>query len=223
VCVTEEFKKILAKDYGVSTQKMIVVPNGVNTDFMAPYLHQVNRLHKEFTVGFVGAFYPWAGLNLIIDAFNLIKEMKIRLTIVGDGLIKTEILKNVHTYGLEPHVSFVGQVSHDKIPSYILGFDVCYSGQTPHGYGVMYGSPIKMYEYMAMGKPVIASAYEDAKSLINDRKDGYLFDPCSVESLVLAIRDAKESAHSMNSGEIREKIVKYHSWENRASKIIVAL
>ncbi|MBK7051095.1 MAG: glycosyltransferase family 4 protein [Rhodoferax sp.] len=67
-------------------------------------------------------------------------------------------------------VTFTGRVSGDSVPSYIEKFDLCFSGQLPSAIGGMYHSPLKIYEYMAMGKPVLASNFADARSVITGKE-----------------------------------------------------
>ncbi len=88
--------------------------------------------------------------------------------------------------------------------------------------GVMYGSPQKLYEYMAMEKPVIASDFEDAVRLIDDKETGYLFEANSKEGLKEALRKAYTNRHMLREmgKAARKQVVTHHSWSERVASLI---
>lgn len=127
--------------------------------------------------------------------------------------------------GLLPHVKFVGQVPPDLVPQYLAGFDLGYSGQIRMQIGTMYHSPLKIYEYMAMAKPVVASAFEDAQRVIREGETGFLFQPGDKDSLKRALRKAYASRNLLPEmgRNAREEIVATHSWKARVQTTIAAV
>jgi glycosyltransferase involved in cell wall biosynthesis len=174
----------------------------------------------------VGTLFDWCGLDLLIEALAEIKEeMRPKLVIVGDGISRRLFEEKVKKKGVDEYVKFIGKQPWEEIPSLIAGFDFCYSGQIETKSGKMYHSPLKIYEYLSMGKPVIASAYADAKSTILDGKNGFLFIPGDKEDLIHVIH---RSISSWKSGdfkmqEIRTRLKNEHSWDQRIEFLLEQL
>lgn len=223
-CVSATLKEILVQEIGINQDKIVLVPNGVDIEFLNPKLHEPKRLFPGFTVGFVGSLYAWAGLDLLLEAiYELQSEgYLISLVIVGDGEMKQSWSEQSQTLGLEEQVQFVGRVPWQKVPQYIAGCDIGYSGQVQLQMGKMYLSPMKLYEYMSMAKPVIASAFEDARRLVVEEKTGFLFQPgdknALKQSLIKAFA-AKNRFKEMGE-QARREIETNHSWTNRVQVLI---
>lgn len=224
VTVTEALKDIIVQEAKIDPDKVIVIPNGVDTYRFDPAKAIPKRLYKGPTLGFVGSLIAWQALDRLIQALVELRQEGVywNLVVVGDGPKKEEWQALVHQLGLEKHVHFVGRVPWDEVPSWIMGFDFGYSGQVELEIGEMYLSPLKLYEYMAMGRPVIASAFEDARRVIQDGKTGYLFDPKSLDSLKAVLRRAWHEREAwIKMGEAaRDRVVREDSWEARVRKLI---
>ncbi len=223
-CVSATLKEILVKEIGILPEKIVLVPNGVNTEFLDPKLHEPKRLFPNFTVGFVGSLYTWAGLDLLLEAiYELQTEgYPMSLVIVGDGEMKQVWEKQAQQLGLEKWVKFVGRVTWQEVPQYIAGFDIGYSGQVQLQMGKMYLSPMKLYEYMSMAKPVLASAFEDAKRLVIEEGTGFLFDSGDKNALKQALIKAFASKNQFKQmgKRARSEIEANHSWTNRVKVLI---
>jgi glycosyltransferase involved in cell wall biosynthesis len=224
VCISEALKEIIIDSCGISAEKVVVIPNGVDTLFFDPAWYQPKRLFPGFTVGFVGNLYAWAGLDLLFEAVAELRHagLEINTVVVGDGMMRQCWEDQVRRLGLGEHVAFTGRVARPVVPSYIAGFDVGYSGQVAMQIGEMYHSPLKMYEYMAMAKPAIASAFRDAQRVIHDGIDGFLFVPGDKESLKDALRGAyggRETLEGMGAAA-RAEVVAHHSWTSRACSLL---
>lgn len=219
VCITEALKELVVEAAGISPDKVIVVPNGVDTDLFDPNRHAPKRQFQGPTVGFVGNLYPRQGVGLLIDALHDLPREGLdwSLTVVGYGPMRDEWETQAREFGLGDRVKFVGQVPWHEVPQYIAGFDLCYTGQTQLPVGKMYHSPLKLYEYMAMAKPVVASAFEDACRAIEDGQTGFLFEPGNVESLKQALLRADRQRERLPEiGQRgREVAVAKHSWRAR--------
>jgi glycosyltransferase involved in cell wall biosynthesis len=219
ICVTQSLKDIIVEHAGIDPDKIIVVPNGVDLRKFEPDKYSTKRLFPGFTIGFVGGLFKWQGMDYLLRAMDeLVKAGRdVNLVVVGDGTMRESAEVLARQLGLESRVVFVGQVAGSVVPEYIKGFDVCFSGQIPHAFGAMYGSPMKLYEYMAMGRPVVASAFEDARNLIVHGKNGFLFQAQDHSSLVSTLELAYESRAELDAyGQLsREIVVEHHSWEAR--------
>jgi glycosyltransferase involved in cell wall biosynthesis len=223
-CVSETLKEMLVRDFGINSEKIVLVPNGVDIDFINPEIHIPKRIFTGFTVSFVGSLYAWAGLDLLLQAISelRVQGLDISLVVVGDGAMKAAWEKQAEELELLSCIAFLGRVPWQEVPQYIAGCDVGYSGQVQLQIGKMYLSPMKLYEYMAMAKPVIASAFEDAKRLVCDRKTGFLFQPGDKDDLKRALVEAYQKRETLpEMGRFaRLEIVNHHSWTVRVQALV---
>lgn len=224
VCVSDSLKELLVSEAGVSPERVRVVPSGVDTSFFNPELYHPKRLFDGFTIGFVGTLYVWQALDRLLLALRDLRTegLDISFTVVGGGQMLAEWQSKAKEFGMADHVKFVGQISAEEVPGYISGFDIGYAGHAMLQIGKMYHSPLKIYEYMAMGKPVVASAFDDAKRTIRDGETGFLFQPGDVEDLKQALRKAYQSQGALTEMGIkaREHILANHSWTARVQTLV---
>jgi len=223
-CVSATLKEILVEEIGINPEKIVLVPNGVDLQFLDPKRHEPKRLFAGFTIGFVGSLYSWAGLDLLLETISELQQegYEIFLVVVGDGEMEQTWSQQAEKLGLGEKVKFVGRVPWQEVPQYIAGCDLGYSGQIQLQMGKMYLSPMKLYEYMSMAKPVVASAFEDAKRLVVEAKTGFLFQPGDKNSLKQALIKAiaaKDRLPEMGE-QARSEIEANHSWTNRVRVLI---
>jgi glycosyltransferase involved in cell wall biosynthesis len=223
-CVSATLKEILVEEIGIDPNKIVLLPNGVDIQFLDPQLYQAKRVFTNFTIGFVGSLYSWAGLGLLLEVMAELKTSgyQLSLVIVGDGEMKSTWSEQADILGLTSQVKFVGRVPWQEVPQYIAGCDVGYSGQIQLQMGKMYLSPMKLYEYMSMGKPVIASAFEDAQKLVTEGETGFLFQPGDQQELKKALIRAIEAQERLPlmGNQARKQIEAEHSWANRVEHLI---
>lgn len=227
VCVSEALKEIVLRESGIPPEKVLVVPNGVDTERFHPEHYEPKRLFTGLTLGFVGRLYPWHGLELLLEVLHDLREsgLDLSLVVVGDGIVREEWATQASRLGISDNVAFIGQVPWLEVPQYIAGFDVGYIGHAQMQVGKMYHSPLKLYEYMAMGKPVLASAFEDAQRVLHEGETGFLFEPGNKEDLRRALSKAyqfKEHLPVMGQ-QAREVVVAQHSWVARVKNMVGGL
>jgi glycosyltransferase involved in cell wall biosynthesis len=224
VCVSEALKEIVVRESGISPEKVIVVPNGVDTQRFDPERQEPRRVFAGFTVGFVGSLAAWQRLDDLLEVLRDLREegLDLSLVVVGDGPMKTAWDAQAQRLGISSSVAFVGQVPWSQVPQYIAGFDLGYSGQASLQIGKMYLSPLKLYEYMAMAKPVVASAFEDAQRVVQEEETGFLFRAGNKDDLKGALFKAyhlPRTALPDMGRKARKEIVTHHSWEARVRKV----
>ena len=227
VVVSKELETILA-DEGIDRKKMILIPNGVDLAVFDPDRHRdAPRTFPGFTIGFAGALSRWQGLDMLIDVVAALRKrgLDIHVAIAGDGEEYGPCEQRAKDRGIADAVKLVGRLAGSEIPRFLAGLDVAYSGQTVLQIGRMYHSPLKLYEYMAMAKPTVASAFDDAKSLIVDGKSGFLFEPGDVTDLERALVAAHESRERLPElgRTARQTIAEHHSWRSRMMMLQTAI
>jgi glycosyltransferase involved in cell wall biosynthesis len=224
VCISEALKEIVVRESGISPEKVLVVPNGVDTHLFDPERHEPRRVFAGFTVGFVGGLAAWQRLDDLLEVLRDLrnKGLDLSLVVVGDGAMKPTWEARAQRLGISSSVAFVGQVPWSEVPRYIAGFDLGYSGQAPLQIGKMYLSPLKLYEYMAMAKPVVASTFEDAQRVVQEGETGFLFRAGNKDDLKGALLKAYQLRRTVlpeMGCKARKEIVTNHSWAARVRKV----
>src|SRR5262249_52500974 len=148
-----------------------------------------------FTVGFVGTLKAWHGLSILVNAFDALHKQHFatRLLIVGDGPEREKLASDLAQRGLVKAAEFTGAVAPGEIPGLLASMDVAFAPYPP--LANFYFSPLKVYEYMAAGLPVVASRLGQLQSLIEPEVDGLLVPPGDSAALAAALeRLLKDSA-----------------------------
>jgi glycosyltransferase involved in cell wall biosynthesis len=227
ICVSEPLREILERAADLDPSKILVVPNGVDTERFDPDRHPVRRMATETTVGFVGAVNEYQGLDLLLYAVADLHKIgrSMSAVIVGEGPALASLVALADSLGISRFVHFVGHVSWDAVPMYIRGFDLGYSGQRVMKIGHMYHSPLKLYEYLAMGVPIVAADFDDARRLLADGGAGVLFPSGGRNELGDALRKASDrlAVEPSWGAAGRLRIVAGHSWEARVRAMIEAI
>lgn len=224
IVVSTVLKQHLIQEFGVPDGRILVVPNAVDPQEFAGasvkgVLRELPVLNGELIIGFVGGFYPWHGLELLIEAARriLTEEPKARFVMIGDGTLLESLRHRVKTLQLEEAVLFTGRVSREALANYIAAFDI---GVMPDSND--YGSPMKILEYMAMGKPVVAPRLGPIEEIVDHEKEGVLFEPKSVPALSAAIlgllRDVDRRRRLGENG--RRRVLEKHTWKQNARTVL---
>jgi glycosyltransferase involved in cell wall biosynthesis len=211
------------KRFAKAGDKVHILPNGVNPDrFARKVLPALPAALGTFTVGFVGSMRPWHGLPVLIDAFSIFTQTypQSRMLIVGDGRDKESLVEGLKTRRLIKKTHFTGAVPHHEVPCLLASMDVAVAPYTKHrGF---YFSPLKIYEYMASGLPVVASNIGQIKEIIHNGKNGTLVPPDNPSALALAL-DRLQKVPELRARlgvAARSTIVGKHSWDTIVGRIL---
>jgi glycosyltransferase involved in cell wall biosynthesis len=220
ICVSYSLKEMIIKEAEISPDKVLVVPNGVDTEYFNPATCQPVRMFKEFTLGFMGGLFPWQALDLLIKAISELDQengIQINLIVIGDGKMRISWEALSDELGLTDRIKFLGWLSQPDLLPLISGVDMGFSGHVDLQGGSIYRSPLKIYEYMALGIPVITSEVEDAKCLIRDHDTGFVFKSGEIESLKSTLLKAYNFRNKLGEmgANAREEVVANHSWTSR--------
>jgi glycosyltransferase involved in cell wall biosynthesis len=147
-------------------------------------LDQLGIPKDGLIVGFTGILRPWHGIDLLVGAIaSMVKNgFKPFLLIVGDGPYRKPLEKMVHDLRLGRSVCITGRIPHQKVPDYVSLFDVAVSPRA-----TFYASPMKVIEYMALGRPVVVPATPNFLDIIDNRLNGITFEEGNEVALVQAL------------------------------------
>jgi len=227
ICVSQALANLITNKVGINPEKVIVVPNGVDEILFNPNQHKAKRFFEQPTVGFVGQLSAWQRLDLLIESLAELRSEGIcfNLVVIGDGSMRNTWEQLSYSFDQAKYVNFVGSISWEEVPTYIAGIDIGYAGAVPLADGSMYLSPLKLYEYAAMGKPILATAYKDAQQLTAKGTYSYLFKPNNKDDLKKVLRKAyAEREHWIEFGaQLRRIVLEKHTWEARVSELITKI
>jgi len=226
ISVAPKIKLYLTQHFNCPSEKIDVIPNGVNAKMFcpihnSPFLVQwKNRLGiraQDTVIAYVGNLAPWQGINDLIEiAFRLLyKNKDLKFLIVGEGPLKSLLGKKVLNSGYGGDIVLTGMVNHEEIPFIINLADICVAPLR-----VVTGSPIKVFEYMACGKPVVTSRIEGLE-FIEAEGVGLLTEPEDIAGLEEALSELiKEPRKRVNMGQKGIQIVRERfSWESRVTEV----
>ena len=226
VCVTDAITNFYSERHPKRSGKFLTVNNGVSTVVFQPLPvnEEVADLRRRLgfddddeIIAYVGNLSIWQGIEYLIrSAPEVIKRIPgIRFMIVGRGPTYEKSLKLVEELGVADRFKFVGQIPYSSLNHYVNAADVCvapYTRDIPN-------CPIKIYEYLACGKPVICS---DIPGIDNLRHTGTLtlVEPCNPKALASAlIRVLGDMGARARQRELGPSVVSEYTWENTARKV----
>lgn len=220
VAVSHEVAQYL-RTWPSATASVHVIPNGVNTRrFDVGVRGSSSRPTPSLTVGFVGSLKPWHGVSTLFKAFQLINpSLPMNLLIVGDGPERARLQEDAARQGLCARVEWTGSVPPEVIPQLLARMDIAVAPY-PDLPG-FYFSPLKLFEYMAAGRPVITSRIGQIPSIIAHGENGWLTAPGDAVDLAAALdllgRDPDLRQRLGTAG--RRAAVEKHAWEHVIAKI----
>jgi glycosyltransferase involved in cell wall biosynthesis len=200
-----------------------VIPNGVDPGrFPEDLAPSFPAAPGAFTVGFVGTLKPWHGLSTLVEAFARLhaRAPAARLLIVGDGPERSRLEEDMARRGLEDVVYYTGAVAAGAVPGLIASMDAA-TAPYPNLLD-FYFSPLKVYEYMAAGRAVVASRIGQLRDLIEHEITGLLFSPGDAGELASALmRLRSESGLRARLGEAaRSRVRREHTWGVAVRRIL---
>ena len=208
-------KKIVINEYNVKSEKISIVPNGVDLS-----LFKTNIKKNPEKIVFAGAMYYHRGLDILLEAIPYVikKIPNAKFILLGSGGEMNKLKKIVSDKKLEKSVEFTGWINRDKIPQSISDASV--------GIGPLRltdvtsrALPIKVLEYMAVSLPVIAKRGTLPLDVLENEKNGYFVDDVEdlVEKIIELLNDPKKVE---NMGIQSSNMVQKFSWNNVVTDII---
>lgn len=217
---------------GIEDEKIVVNPNGVDAERFQPNIggerirRELEIEDDETLVGFVGTFGPWHGVLALAEAIKLVpRAARVRFLLVGSGALRGEVERRLREAGAEQRVILTGAVEHERVPQLLDACDVLVSPHVPLEDGSeFFGSPTKLFEYMAMGKGIVASRLGQIGDVLKDEETALLVEPGNARELCEAIMRLTESrslSEQLGAAARREAIAQ-HTWAHNARRVLDA-
>jgi glycosyltransferase involved in cell wall biosynthesis len=227
VFISSYFREQAEAAYGAIAPS-VISPNAADIDRFDPARFDIPRLRSERGVagrvvcGHIGAFAHWHGVDTFVQALaeRLDEAPQLTLVLVGDGVTLPAIRQLVAERGLVDRVLLPGRVGHEEIAGWIACMD----------YAVLpdsnaYGSPMKLFEFMAMGVAMVAPDYAPIAEVVRDGHSGWLFPRRDIAACVQRVLDLaiKEDERRHVGAAARNYIVGERQWCNNAEQLLTLL
>jgi glycosyltransferase involved in cell wall biosynthesis len=218
----------------VISSKVIVNPNGVDTDRFRPECgggetrRALGIEQQAVVVGFAGTFGPWHGAPLLAEAATLINERRARchFLFIGAGEQQSAAESIIDSADKKVSATFTGRMEHSLVPAYLDACDILVVPTVPASDGSQFfGSPTKLFEYMAMARPVIASRLGQIEEVIEDGKNGLLVEPGDVAALTRAIESLAVDGdlRARLGAAARTTAIERYTWRHNAARVFDAV
>lgn len=216
----------LGKLEPINTKRCSVIRNGVDPDHFFPQPQKKLKAELGLTaqgpcIVFVGGFFPWHGLDTLVDAIAVVAQSfpTVQCLLVGDGQTKKALEEQVRRLQLSDHVQFIGRVDFDMVPKWIAASDVCV---VLHRQIRSYpGDSMKLWEYLACGRPVVATTGPGYGDIVEELRCGLSAnadDPIDLARQLLCL--LVDHGLRRNMGERgRMAVVRSHTWASRAAQL----
>jgi glycosyltransferase involved in cell wall biosynthesis len=231
IFVVSEVERRNLIEAGVSQAKIIVNPNGVDTDRFRPECggREIRRalgIDDQTVVGFAGTFGPWHGAPVLAEAATRINEPESRCHFIFIGAGEQRVLSESIIESGAVSATFTGSISHEKVPAYLDACDILASPHVPSPDGSeFFGSPTKLFEYLAMGKGIVASRLGQVAEVIIDGENGLLVEPGDADGLARAIEKLAVDGklRSRLGAAARMTAIERYTWRHNAARVFDAL
>jgi len=227
ISVSANLKRYLVDKQGLGETIITVLPNATDTesfgaDFNRDEIRSRLGLSTKMVVGFVGTLQMWYGVENLLLAFDEVQRQlpDARLVLIGDGQARRDLEQLANKLNLGSAVRFLGNVEHSRVPEFLSAVDIAVAPFREVRTG-FYQSPLKVFEYMAAGKAIVASKIGQIAEVLQDELTALLVKPGDVQELSAAIvRLARDADLRKRIGTAAsDEAAKKYSWDNYVSKL----
>ncbi len=227
IAVSDSLRRLLIGE-GAPEDRLSAMHNAVDPEVFNPAVsgRDVRRrygLGDCLVAGFVGWLRPWHGLEDLIRAVRSseLTARGLRVLIVGSGPASEQVKRGVRELGLEDQVILTGEVAHEDVPAHVAALDIALQPRA-----TAYACPMKLIEYMAMARCIIAPDQPNIRELLHDRMNARLFPPGDYRTLVHLISELMDSSaeRSLLGGNARRTVVERDlTWRANAARALALL
>jgi glycosyltransferase involved in cell wall biosynthesis len=222
--VSTSLADFLVKQYQCNAEKIFVQPNCINPAKISVESDKIKQIRTKFSIGekkvigFVGSMFPYHGVDLLISAFADVHQTHPEsiLIVVGDGSILKQLKEQAVNLGIYNDVIFTGKIPHKEVFNYISAMDICIMARSN-----WYGSPVKLFEYGLMKKPIIAPDTMPVRDVMEHGQDALIIKD-DVQSLKLALEQLLIDTTLSNqlADNFYQKVMAAYQWKHAANNII---
>jgi glycosyltransferase involved in cell wall biosynthesis len=214
----------IVASYGVPRERIVVIPNGINaSEFSSAPEPQAAKaalgLDGNIVLGFTGFVRDWHGLDKVISMIATDPpESGRHLLVVGDGPARAALEAQADALHIRDRVSFTGVIGRNEVARYVAAFDIALQPAV-----VEYASPLKLFEYLALGKAIIGPAQPNLMEILTDGQNAVLFDPKAADGMAGAISKlTSDAALRQRVGENAKKTIsdKRLTWRENALRAV---
>jgi glycosyltransferase involved in cell wall biosynthesis len=215
-------------EYGLAPERVHVMPNGIDPRVFAPGPASVEvrerwRIGVGPVLGFIGGLRPWHGLRALPALVERLAQRypDLQLIVGGEGPLREELQSGFRARGVAERVCFTGPIAHEEVAALVRTFDVALAPYDEND-RLFYFSPLKLFEYMGCGVPVVAASLGQIPEVVRDGEDGLLYAPGDVDGLAAACeRLLQDPPLGQRLGRnaaarVRERF----TWSHNAARII---
>jgi len=227
VFISSYFRAEAESAYGAIAPS-VISPNAADLSRFDPNRFDRERLREErglrnhVVCGHIGVFARWHGVDGFVEAIaeRLREQPGLVLVLVGDGRTLPAVRALVAERGLSQRVILPGRVPHDDVATWIACMDYAVLPDSN-----LYGSPMKLFELMAMGVGVVAPDYAPVAEVINDGQTGWLFPRGELDTCVQRVLDIAAHAEEQHriGNAARDYVVRERQWRNNAEQLLSLL
>lgn len=207
---------------GVEDSRIEVIPNGINSSFCdgLPGPEEINRryqLEGKLVLGFTGFVREWHGLDRVLAVIAQNPQEPWHLLLVGDGPDRERLEAIAADLGVADRLSITGVVDREAMPEYVQRFDIALQPDV-----VEYASPLKMFEYLAMGRPIIAPDTANIREILEDGENAVLFDVADDSFAVKLLQLCTDEGLRQRLGEAAAQTIEDRQllWDANAGRIV---
>lgn len=220
ITVSSVLRDHFIQQFQLPSKKVVFLPNAVDPSEVQTDSQLIERLRNEmelsgkYVIGFIGSMFPYHGVDLLIRAFAKQHSGNEHLLLVGDGYVVEELKVLAAQLKLDDKIHFTGRIPHSQVYSYMALMNVCVMPASN-----WYGSPVKIFEYGALAKPIIAPYNGPVRDVMEQNVDGILIrnEKELGDALQRILRDhafAKATAQHFHT-----KVISRYTWHNNSSEI----
>ncbi|HXK60299.1 MAG TPA: glycosyltransferase family 4 protein, partial [Acidobacteriota bacterium] len=229
VPVSEALKEHLIRTWKVNPDKVDFIPCAADPESFAiktasSAFRKESGVDSACVLVWVGGFYPWHDLELILQSFAVVQQESpgVKLVLVGDGDDRAKIQARIRELDLTDDVILTGRVPHARIPEILSAADVALAADLaldPSAGGT--GTPLKIFEYMMAGKAIVATDSRQVRDVIQDRETGVLVPPGDATAFARATLTLvkNETERKRLAENARNKAIRELSWDRFASRL----
>lgn len=233
IVVVSDAMKEQVMAQGIPAEKILSHPNCIDPQKFHPKIdpnpiRKKLNLEDKTVVGFIGTFGPWHGIDLLAKAIKpaITKNPNLHFLLIGDGALLPEVKKIIAENQVESHVTLTGLIPQNEAPDYLAACDILTSPTMPNSDGTkFFGSPTKLFEYMGMGKPIIASNIDQIGQILTHNENALLTKPGDLDSLteaILTLSTSPELRAKLGQAAHQEATNKY-TWQKNIEAVLKKL